>query len=115
MVKALLAISWSSATVLIMGLLLSHRLVHRCFQDGAGGGWSGAGPRAAGAEDGRPEEDLHQVDEQHIRQQQGEAPGWAGVQPAIQPFFFTYECDDPSTVWRSLHFLRLSPWNSVTS
>lgn len=98
MVKTLLAISWSNATVLIMSLLLSHRFVHRCFQDGVGGGWSGAGPRAAGAEDGRPEENLHQVDEQHIRQQQGEAPRWAGVPRGIKPFLFTYDCDDPSTV-----------------
>lgn len=41
-------------------------------QDGPGRGWSRASARAAGAEDGGPEENLHQVDEQRLLQERGE-------------------------------------------
>lgn len=47
---------------------LNHRFSGQRFQDGVAGGWSGAGPGAAGAEDGHPEENLHQVDEQRVCQ-----------------------------------------------
>lgn len=41
-------------------------------QDGGRGGRGGPGPGAAGAEDGGPEENLHQVDEQRFLQERGE-------------------------------------------
>lgn len=41
-------------------------------QDGGGRGWGGASQGAAGAEDGGPEENLHQVDEQRLLQERGE-------------------------------------------
>lgn len=41
-------------------------------QDGGRRGRGGSGPRAAGAEDGGPEENLHQVDEQRLLQERGE-------------------------------------------
>lgn len=41
-------------------------------QDGGSRGRSRTGPSAAGAADGGPEEDLHQVDEQRLLQERGE-------------------------------------------
>lgn len=41
-------------------------------EDGGRGGRGGASQRAAGAEDGGPEENLHQVDEQRLLQERGE-------------------------------------------
>lgn len=40
--------------------------------DGGRRGRGGASQRAAGAEDGGPEENLHQVDEQRLVQERGE-------------------------------------------
>lgn len=57
-------------------------------QDGGAGGRGRAGPRAAGAEDDRPEENLHQVDEQRLHQERGETGRHEQQKTVIYYLFF---------------------------
>lgn len=85
-------------------------------QDGGRGGWGGASQGAAGAEDGGPEENLHQVDEQRLLQERGETGReekiwliWPENVPATAAakHYFQLIIDSPADLLQSLYFINI--------